>query len=176
LKELKKSNTFGPTPTPKQPLMKKKLFSLIFIVVASLHFIPTSAQAKPDKTIAKKLVGFWTLEKMEIRIEEANATEEEKGMQQVMESGLFTEAFDSLRGSVQYLFNKKGTYQMTNKKDGGSKENGKWKLEGNKLIITSSTGEIKPGNADPIISFEENMLVMSAKASEGMSMVLKFKR
>ena len=155
----------------------KQFFVCIIASASILLFSSTQtiAQTKPNKELAKKMIGAWQLEKMEFKLTEDKTTEEERGMAAMLE-GFGQAMMDSLKGSIKYSFNKNGSFQLYEKSRMDRMEEGRWKLEGNKLILMNTDGEIKSPSETIMAAMEGKMLLISSGSSQGLSIVLRFRR
>jgi Lipocalin-like domain len=100
------------------------------------------AQKKPKlKGIAKELVGTWILADMELKLDEATATEEQKAeFEQIAGQKELIKAM--MAGKMSFTFNANGSCTSTNELQGEKEEKtGTWSVENNKLTISDEGAE-----------------------------------
>lgn len=113
-----------------------KLALALFCAIFLLSIADAQAQKKPKlKGLAKEIIGEWTLDDLEVKLDESKADSAQKGQFAMMEM-MMKVMKQEMRGKLGFTFKTDGTYTRKAERSGETKEdNGTWTMEGNKLAL-----------------------------------------
>lgn len=100
------------------------------------------AQKKPKtKGLAKEIIGEWTIDDLEARLDEGKADSVQKGQFALMQTAIKAMK-EEMRGKLSYTFKPDGTYTRKAERRGNTSESkGTWTLEGKKLKLKPEVQE-----------------------------------
>lgn len=143
---------------------------MLLAICAILCIATTHAQNAAQARLSKNLVGTWNLQDIEISLNEAEATAEDK--EEFKNSQASLQSLKStMIGNISFTFYEGGTYLSKTKSDGvQEEEKGAWSLEGDMLLLKS---EADGGDEAVQAKIKDNALHLSIEEGP-MIMMLKF--